>query len=227
MKLFNEEEIKNIYYNSVKLPESYFKKYEFIPKCPVKIYNYNWGHYDFARTWCVLDFIEWINKHNIHIEHLGYTCEGDPELEFINPLNKTLIEYPMYDLHTISNHFNDEFDFFLFNQTIEHLYNPFETIKQIYKIMKPGGYVFTSVPTLNIPHLTPIHFNGYTPMGLAMLFKSENFEIIEIGQWGNFDYIQKLWNTHNWPGYNVLNNNNIITNEEKNVCQCWILVQKI
>ena len=27
-------------------------------------------------------------------------------------------------------------DFFLFNQTIEHLYNPFEAVNQIYKIIK-------------------------------------------------------------------------------------------
>jgi 2-polyprenyl-3-methyl-5-hydroxy-6-metoxy-1,4-benzoquinol methylase len=52
----------------------------------------------------------------------------------------------------------NEFDFFIFSQTLEHLYNPFEAVKQIYEIVKPGGYVFTSVPTLNIPHM--IHING-------------------------------------------------------------------
>ena len=195
-----------------------------LPLCPVKAYEYNWKSYDFPRSWCILDFIEWVNKHNINIEHLGYTCDSDPELEFINPSKKTLVSYPTYDLHNISNHFYNEFDFFLFNQTIEHLYNPFEAIKQIYKIMKPGGYVFTSVPTLNIPHMVPFHFNGFTPMGLAALFKLSNFEIIEIGQWGNYEYISKIWNNHQWAGFNELTN---ITNEEQNVCQCWILAKKI
>jgi SAM-dependent methyltransferase len=222
--MFNEVELNKIYIEKVKLPESYFKKYEKLPICPVKKYNNDWGYYDFPRNWCILDFIEWIKKYNININHLGYTCDSDPELEFINPLNKTLVSYPYYDLHTISNFFENEFDFFLFNQTIEHLYNPFEAIKQIYEIVKPGGYVFTSVPTLNIPHSTPIHFNGFNPMGLAMLFKTANFEIIEIGQWGNINYITELFSTHNWPGHNILND---ITNEEKNVCQCWILARKI
>jgi SAM-dependent methyltransferase len=226
--MFSENEIHELYIDKVKLPESYFKKYETLPSCPVKVFNYNWGHHDFARVWCILDFIEWIKKYNINIERLGYTCESDPELEFIVPSNKTLLPYPEYDLHTISNHFNNEFDFFLFNQTIEHLYNPFEAIKNIYEIVKPGGYVFTSAPTINIPHLTPIHFNGFTPMGLAMLFKTANFEIIEIGQWGNYDYIQKMWSTpHNWPGYDKLNYYNVVTNEERNACQCWILAKKI
>jgi len=220
--MFSLEEITKIYNDKVKLPDSYFKKYEVMPKCPVKSYNYNWGHYDFPRSCCILDFIEWIEKHNIKIDHLGYTCDTDPELEFINPSKKTLLSYPQYDLHTLP--FSNEFDFFLFNQTIEHLYNPFEAIKQIYETVKPGGYVFTSVPTLNIPHSTPIHFNGFNPMGLAMLFKTANFEIVEIGQWGNFEYISKLWQTHNWPGYINLNK---VTNEERNVCQCWILAKKL
>ena len=225
--MFSEAELQKIYNDKVKLPESYFKKYETLPPCPVKKYGHEWGRRrDFPRTWCILDFIEWIKKYDIDIEHLGYTY-NDPELEFVNPLKKTQVSYPEYDLHTISNHFKNEFDFFLFSQTIEHLYNPIEAVKQIYEIVKPGGYVFTSVPTLNIPHMTPIHFNGFTPMGLAMLFKTAKFEIVEIGQWGNYDYIQKLWKTHTWPSYADLQTDNVITNEERNVCQCWILAKKL
>lgn len=225
--MLSEKDLTELYNDHVKLPRSYFKKYEIVPQCPVKQFNYNWGNNDFPRVWCILDFIEWNKKHNIIINHLGYTCVTDPELEFINSEKKTLLTFPEYDLHQISNYYSNEFDFFLFNQTIEHLYNPFEAIKQISKIVKPGGYVFTSVPTINIPHSTPIHFNGFTPMGLAVLFKLADFKIIEIGQWGNYNYIQQLWKTHNWPGYNCLNRGNVIINEEKNVCQCWILAMKI
>jgi SAM-dependent methyltransferase len=224
---FSENDIIELYETKVKKPESYFNKYTNMPVCPVKSFNYKWAHRDFPRNICILDFIEWINKYNIKSEHIGYTCENDPELEFIQYNKSTLITYPPYDLHTISNNYNNEFDFFLFNQTIEHLYNPFEAIKQIYYTLKPGGYVFTSVPTINIPHSTPIHYNGFNPMGLAMLFKTNNFEIIEIGQWGNYDYISKLFETHGWPGYDDLHHNNIIINEERNVCQCWILAKKL
>jgi SAM-dependent methyltransferase len=224
--MFTDDELQKIYLEKVKLPDTYFQKYTNVPPCPVKAYNYNWGSKDFPRTWCILDFIEWSKKYNFNIDHLGYTCESDPELEFIQPKQKTLLSYPPYNLHTIANHYKDEFDFFLFNQTIEHLYNPFEAVKQIYQIVKPGGYVFTSVPTVNIPHLMPFHFNGFTPFGLAMLFKTANFEIVEMGQWGNFKYISNLWQNHSWPGYEQLNTNNFISNEEKNACQCWILAKK-
>jgi hypothetical protein len=225
--MITEDVIKRIYDTKVKLPNSYFKKYEYLPSCPVKLYNYSWSNRDFPRNWCVLDFKEWVDKYKINnVGHLGYTSNEDPELEFITFNKKTLCEYPEIDLHCISNTYKNEFDFFIFNQTLEHLYNPFESIKQLYETIKPGGYVFTSVPTLNIPHMTPIHFNGFTPMGLAMLFTTANFEVIEIGQWGNYDYIKKLWETHSWPDYNELHRNNIVLNEEKNVCQCWILARK-
>ena len=148
-------------------------------------------------------------------------------MEFVNCSQKTLLSYPPYDLHTISEHYQNAFDFFIFNQTIEHLYQPFEAMKQVYEIVKPGGYVFTSVPTINIPHNTPIHFNGFTPMGLAMLFHTAGFEIIEIGHWGNYEYIKQAWaGSHCWPGYDQLQHNNMVTNEERNVCQCWILAKK-
>jgi SAM-dependent methyltransferase len=225
--MFSEQQIWEIFYKHVNLPESYFKKYERLPPCPVKAWNNSWDNYDFPRNWCVLDFIEWITKHSItNVDHLAYTCDTDPELEFISASKKTKLEYPPYDLHIIGNAFNNEFDFFIFNQTIEHLYNPFDAIKSIYITLKPGGYVFASVPTINIPHSTPFHYGGYNPMGLAMMFKGANFEILEIGQWGNYDYISKIFNTHSWPGYNMLQKDGIITNERRNVAQCWILARK-
>lgn len=227
MTYLSNEIIEHLYNTKVNLPDSYFKKYEYMPSCPVKSYNYNWDNYDFPRNWCILDFKEWINKHKIYSSCLATTCLTDPELEFIHSDSQTYIPYPPNDLHKIGDTFQDKFDFFLFNQTLEHLYNPFLAVKNIHTSMKQGGYVFTSVPTLNIPHMVPYHFNGFTPMGLAALFAANGFEILEIGQWGNFEYIQKLWSTHSWPSYKELQNHNIIKNERDNVCQCWILARKI
>jgi len=67
------------------------------------------------------------------------------------------------DLHKFIN--IEKCDFFLFSQTIEHLYNPFIAIKNIYDNLNDNGYVFTSVPTNVIPHDTPFHFANWTPMG--------------------------------------------------------------
>lgn len=223
-KLFSENEITKIYQTSIKLPPSYFNKYHVLPDCPVKLWNYKWSDHDCPRIFTILDFIEWIVKYNINPDSLACTYPSDPELEFLSYNKLTLIEYPPNDLHTIN--YKEQFDFFLFNQTIEHLYNPFLAISNIFNSLKPGGYVFTSVPTINIPHSTPIHYGGLNPMGLGMVFKSCGFDIVEIGQWGNFRYIQHIFNAHSWVGYDTLNINGRIENEERNVCQCWILARK-
>lgn len=224
--------IENIYIKHVKLSNSYFKKYEHVPKFPGKKNDGPWNHHDgwnnhdFPRVWCLLDFIEWTK--NISGGKLCYTCKEDPELEFIiDKYNESiLLPYPPNDLHKELNVKN--VDFFIFNQTLEHLYDESLAIQNIYNSLNNNGYVFTSVPTINIPHMVPYHFRGITPMGLATLFIKNKFNIINLGQWGNHKYIDWMFKHQTWPDINILlDDNGKIINEENNCCQCWILAQKV
>ena len=61
-------------------------------------------------------------------------------------------------------------------------------------------------------------------MGLAVLFVQSGFEIVEMGQWGNLEYLTKLFKYFSWPNYNQLTS---IENNEDYVCQTWILARKI
>jgi len=60
-------------------------------------------------------------------------------------------------------------------------------------------------------------------MGFALLFLSAGFQIVEIGQLSNYDYINKLFASHGWPYANQVKHNN----EERNGSQCWILIKKL
>ena len=223
MKQFTEDQIREIYENHVKLSPEYFTKYRFLPECPVRAWNYSWKGHDMSRNFIVLDFIEWIKKHNIEKgNNLAFTSSVDPELEFIDYENSYYMKYPPCDLHEYIFQLKDKFDFFIFNQTIDHLYNPFMAVENIYQYIKPGGYLFTSTSAINVPHMTPTHYNQYNPMGLAILMMSVGFEIVEVGQWGNYDYICKLFKEHKWPDAYEASHEN----EEKNVVQSWILVRK-
>lgn len=225
-------DIEHLYYNKVNLPDTYFEKYKKLPNFPGNKEYGGWNKYrqwaghDFPRTWCVLDFIEWTK--DIKGNTLAYTCEEDPELEFIENkfINKRFLPYPQYDLHEMPD-FDEKFDFFLFNQTLEHLHSPESAIQNIYKNINTGGYVFTSVPTINIPHMTPFHFSGFTPMGLSVLFEKNGFNVVNIGQWGNHKYIDIMFKKQTWPDYNDLKDEfGFVTNERLNCCQCWVLAQK-
>jgi hypothetical protein len=226
-KTFSEQEIIETYNKYVKKSDEYLKKFLPFPN-ELNINKWKWEGKDFPRVPCVLDFKEWVEKHNLnYFDSVLSTCLEDPELEFLKYNKIKHLPYTKNegDFHTLN--LESSFDFIMFNQTIEHLYNPFLSMKNLFNHLKTNGYMFTSVPTINIPHMTPFHFNGYTPIGLCMLMKSVGFEIIDLGYWGNFDYISKSFQTHDWPDYRCLLKNGGITNEEKNTVQCWTLVKKL
>jgi SAM-dependent methyltransferase len=226
MKTFTTEELNQIYNKHCNLSYNYFKKYE-------KILNFILpGRYvDFPRRWTVLDFIEWTHKHNINLVDKLLITGIDQEMAYLKYNKVTMMDYNVdpikYDLHIFDLPEKD-YDFCLFSQTLEHLYNPQLAMERIYEHIKPGGYVFTSVPTNNIPHLTPIHFQHFTPMGLAILFISTGFEVLEIGQFGNKRYIEYIFEKLWYPTYEeIIDKDGLIPNDPAHVCQCWILAKKI
>jgi len=225
--LFSENEIQDTYNKYVLKPESYFNRLAPIP-LHLNDKNWKWEGKDFPRIPCLLDFQTWVKKYQIdNIDQLLITGKDDPELEFLNYNNADYVPYDGYsgDFHTLS--LNKEYDFVLFSQTIEHLYNPFISMGNLYNHVKKGGYMFTSVPVFNIPHMVPVHFNGYTPIGLCMLMKSVGFNVLEVGYWGNRNYIDYMFKHHDWPDYRALmDSNGNITHEKSNEAQTWILVQK-
>lgn len=227
-KIFSEQDVIDTYEKFVKKEDSYFQK---LSPLPLHLNNMDWkweGH-DFPRIACLLDFREWVVKYGISNLNKGLSSAiDDPELEFMkfNRLDHIPYENEKNDFHTLNLTEND-YDFILFSQTIEHLYNPFLSMWNLYHHMKKGGMMFTSMPTINIPHMLPFHYNGFTPLGLCMLMKSVGFEVLELGYWGNLDYITKIFKNHTWPSYEeLLDADGCIPNEPENQVQCWILVRK-
>lgn len=228
-KIFAVSDVENIYKTKVRKDISYFRKYENLDNFKDGKIETFFRNHDYPRIPCILDFKEWIRKYQIKPKKLLATCQDDFELNYIESDVITLIPYNGRDndLHRL-NIGGKDYDFMLFSQTLEHLYNPMLAMANIYNNISPGGYVFTSVPTINIPHMTPHHFSGIYPMGLAMLFMSVGFDLLEIGQWGNLNYLNFIFKNHTWPDYEQLkeSGNGVIVNEDANIAQCWCLAQK-
>lgn len=219
-------------YEKIKLSDEYFNKYNQIDITKIDYQSHHIGiaYIDYPRIPIIMDFVEWIKKYNLQSPKLLLTtCEKDPELKYISCEKMITYDYDADtgkgDLHKLDECEEiPECDLVIINQTLEHVYNPLLCLTNVYKKLKKGGFFFTSVPTYNIPHLTPFHFCHFTPMGLAVFMKQAGFEIIEVGQWGNTDYINKLTNTYSWPGYCDLNKP--IINDKNHPCQVWTLVRK-
>jgi len=86
------------------------------------------------------------------------------------------------DIHktTLSS---NSFDTILMVEVLEHLYNPFEAVKQIHRVLKQGGYVIATTPFIYPYHGEPHDYFRYTKYGLKEIFK--NFSETKIFSYGN------------------------------------------
>lgn len=209
-------------------PAAYYAQWEDVtgPGQPAS-HKWKWTGKDYPRVPCVLEFETYVKKHNIFAETILTADDTDPEIEMI-PHNEviTLPYNPATeegDLHTFQMERRD-FDFVLLGQTLEHLYDPMLCLMNFFAHMKPGGYLFASVPTFNIPHSTPVHFQQYFPDGLAILMYRAGFEIIEVGQWGNRNYAGMMVDGYKWPDVNAMEKP--IRNDAGFPVNTWVLVRK-
>jgi len=81
---------------------------------------------------------------------------------------------------------NEIFDSCLCTEVLEHVPDPMIVLKEIRRILKPGGRVLLTVPFAVELHQTPYDFWRFTPFGLQQLFKSAGFEVERITPRGNF-----------------------------------------
>ncbi len=222
----SEDEIRDVYKSHVVKPRSYlnriqtaedFESYPFFSTVNLK-------RIDAGRPFCILDFYTWLNAYEIRPRDVLVTTMSDPEVALLpQSASFTEIRYADgYDLHTLALDKKD-FDFCLISHTLEHLYNPGEAMRRIYDHLRPGGYFFTSVPTTNVPHDTPFHFQQFLPTGLATLGLQTGFKIVEVGFWGNQEYLVKLFQTYEWPTVYDLSD---LTADPNHPAGCWALFQK-
>ena len=161
---------------------------------------------EFPRLIIILEFKRLIAAHAVRSERLLMLNGGasaDPEAQHLEHRDVEYADYETdpdrHDLHRLALT-HDDFDFVLMSQTLEHLYNPLLALAKLRGVMRAGGWLWTSVPTVSRQHQLPIHFQtGFTPVGLGCLLKQSGFDIVEIGQWGNPKYISYLFDLELLP----------------------------
>jgi SAM-dependent methyltransferase len=75
---------------------------------------------------------------------------------------------------------NGSADTVLCTAVLEHLERPQDAIREMHRILKPGGYVILSTPLFWHLHEEPRDFYRYTRHGLRYLFTKPGFEIVDI-----------------------------------------------
>jgi len=77
--------------------------------------------------------------------------------------NLILFDKEQGDANHLEQHFKEgEFDFVHGSQVLEHLHNPHDVIRQMLRIVKPGGWVILTVPDYDLyeQRIFPSRWNG-------------------------------------------------------------------
>lgn len=64
---------------------------------------------------------------------------------------------------------------------LEHLRNPEQAVREMYRVLKPGKKVYVCTPFLQAYHGYPHHYQNFTLTGHQYLFSSNDFKILEAG----------------------------------------------
>lgn len=75
---------------------------------------------------------------------------------------------------------NSYFDKIIFNQVLEHVPDPQAVMRELHRVLKPGGKLLYTGPFFYEEHEQPYDFYRYTQFGLVHLFEGSNFKIVEL-----------------------------------------------
>lgn len=76
------------------------------------------------------------------------------------------------------------FETIVSTQVLEHVEKPWLVVKEIHRVLKPGGICFLTAPFMEPYHPYPGDYFRYSVDGIKSLFQNEGFQIIESGSYG-------------------------------------------
>ena len=75
---------------------------------------------------------------------------------------------------------DNSFDTVLNIQVLEHVFEPIKMVKEISRVLRPGGYAMFLIPQTATLHLAPYHYYNFTRYWILKAMKKSNLKIIKI-----------------------------------------------
>jgi SAM-dependent methyltransferase len=95
------------------------------------------------------------------------------------------VEYPNFDI--CSQRLPDTFDMIIAEQVFEHLLWPYRAGRNVFAMLRPGGYFLITTPFLYRVHEFPVDCSRWTELGLKYFLAECGFQLecIRAASWGN------------------------------------------
>jgi SAM-dependent methyltransferase len=129
----------------------------------------------------IMPYKEYITQSNVGIEYVGIDFEkpAGAEYKMVNPdLFWDGISIPLED---------SSVDTILATELLEHCANPDIILKEAFRVLRPGGHIFFTVPFIWNIHLVPYDEYRYTPFALQRLLSNSGFIDIDLKALGLWD----------------------------------------
>ncbi len=100
-------------------------------------------------------------------------------LEYDSPENRKKKNADFYYDGHIFPFENNSFDSLVINQVFEHVFNPDAFLKEVLRVLKPGGKLLMTVPFVWDEHEQPHDYARYSSFGLQFILEKHGFNIVE------------------------------------------------
>lgn len=101
------------------------------------------------------------------------------KLDYVGPLHQMPIESGIFDA-------------VLCTQVLEHLEWPRESVAEMFRVLRPGGRLYLTVPMAQNEHQVPYDFFRYTSFGLKSICSRVGFRQVDVepfgGMWARWAY---------------------------------------
>ena len=134
----------------------------------------------------------------MHGKFLDFGCGSKPYknlfkveeyvgVDFVNEGHPHLAEQIdiFYDGKTIPLADN-YFDTAVSSEVFEHIFNLEEVLKELHRVLKPGGVMLITCPFVWKEHEVPNDFARYTTFALKYLFEKSGLKILQVDKSGSF-----------------------------------------
>ena len=119
-----------------------------------------------------------------------------------------------------------KFDLILANQVWEHIDRPYAATRNVYRMLRPGGWFWVAVPFFIPYHAAPVDCSRWSARGLKNLLVEAGFDekAVQAMQWGNRATARRNLETP-WPPEHLEDDD--LTDDPAFPIVAWAMAQRI